>query len=74
MSHGNQVNILNRISGDSIGVIENTKGVHGIAFDVANNEGFTSNGTLNNVTVFDIKSNKIITQIPTGQNPDAIFY
>ena len=74
VSHGNQVNILNKISGDSIGVIENTKGVHGIAFDVANNEGFTSNGALNNVTVFDIKSNKIITQIPTGQNPDAIFY
>ena len=74
VSHGNQVNILNKITGDSLGVIENTKGVHGIAFDVANNEGFTSNGSLNNVTVFNIATNKIITQIPTGQNPDAIFY
>ena len=74
VSHGNQVNILNKITGDSLGIIENTKGVHGIAFDVANNKGFTSNGSLNNVTVFNIATNKIITQIPTGQNPDAIFY
>ena len=74
VSHGNQVNILNKITGDSLGIIENTKGVHGIAFDLANNEGFTSNGSLNNVTVFNIATNKIITQIPTGQNPDAIFY
>ena len=74
VSHGNQVNILNKKTGDSVGVIENTNGVHGIAFDVANKKGFTSNGRLNNVTVFDINTNKTLSQIPTGQNPDAIFY
>jgi DNA-binding beta-propeller fold protein YncE len=74
VSHGTQVNILDKTSGDSIGVIENTAGVHGIAFDKSQNKGFTSNGRLNNVTVFDLKTNKIITQIPAGQNPDAIMY
>lgn len=74
VSHGTQVNILNKKNGDSVGVIENTTGVHGIAFDVANKKGFTSNGRLNNVTVFDMNTNKIITQIPAGQNPDAIIY
>ena len=74
VSHGTQVNILNLTTGDSIGVIENTTGVHGIAFDKSQNKGFTSNGRLNNVTVFDLVTNKIITQIPTGQNPDAILY
>lgn len=74
VSHGTQVNILNKKTGDSVGVIENTTGVHGIAFDVASKKGFTSNGRLNNVTVFDMNTNKVLAQIPTGENPDAIFY
>jgi len=74
VSHGTQVNILDKTTGDSIGVIENTLGVHGIAFDKSQNKGFTSNGRLNNVTVFDLKTNAVITQIPTGANPDAIMY
>jgi YVTN family beta-propeller protein len=74
VSHGTQVNILNKKTGDSVGVIENTTGVHGIAFDVANKKGFTSNGRLNTVTVFDMNTNKVLAQIATGQNPDAIIY
>jgi YVTN family beta-propeller protein len=74
VSHGTQVNILNKKTGDSVAVIENTTGVHGIAFDVANKKGFTSNGRLNNVTVFDMNTNKVLAQITTGQNPDAIMY
>ena len=74
VSHGTQVNILDEKTGDSIGVIENTPGVHGIAFDKSQNKGFTSNGRLNNVTVFDLNTNKMLAQIPTGQNPDAIMY
>ncbi|MEO7307634.1 MAG: YncE family protein [Ferruginibacter sp.] len=74
VSHSTQVNILNKKTGDSVGVIENTTGVHGIAFDVVNKKGFTSNGRLNNVTVFDLHTNKVLAQIPTGSNPDAIMY
>ena len=74
VSHGTQVNILDINTGDSIAVIENTTGVHGIAFDKSQNKGFTSNGRLNNVTVFDLTTNAVITQIPTGMNPDAIMY
>jgi YVTN family beta-propeller protein len=74
VSHGTQVNILNKKTGDSVGVIENTTGVHGIAFDIADKKGFTSNGRLNNVTVFDLNTNKVLDQIPTGTNPDAIMY
>jgi len=74
VSHGTQVNILDKTTGDSIGVIQNTTGVHGIAFDKEHNKGFTSNGRLNNVTVFDLTTNAVITQIPTGANPDAIMY
>lgn len=74
LSHGNQVNILDKNTGDSLGVIENTSGVHGIAFVPSLNKGYTSNGRSNNVTVFDLKTDKVLGQIPTGQNPDAIMY
>ncbi len=74
VSHGTQVNILDEKTGDSIGVIPNTTGIHGIAFDNDLHKGYTSNGGLNNVTVFDLTTNQLITQIVTGINPDAIMY
>jgi DNA-binding beta-propeller fold protein YncE len=74
VSHGTQVNVLDKTTGDSVGVIPNTTGVHGIAFVKDLNKGFTSNGRLNNVTVFDLKTNAVIGQVPAGQNPDAILY
>src|ERR1700733_8042917 len=74
VSHGTQVNILNKNTGDSVGVIPNTTGVHGIAFAPEFKKGFTTNGRLNTVTVFDINTNTVLGQIKTGENPDAIMY
>jgi YVTN family beta-propeller protein len=74
VSHGTQVNILNEKTGDSVAVIPNTTGVHGIAFVPYLHKGYTSNGRLNNVSVFDLLNNQVVTQIPTGENPDAILY
>jgi len=74
VSHGGQVNILDKKTGDSIGVILNTTGVHGIAFNQELGKGYTSNGRLNTVTVFDLKTGAVTGQIATGQNPDAIMY
>jgi YVTN family beta-propeller protein len=74
VSHGTQVNILDETTGDSIGVIPNTTGVHGIAFVPALGKGYTSNGRLNTVTVFELKTNQVLSQITAGTNPDAIMY
>lgn len=74
VSHGTQVNILNEETGDSLGVIPNTAGVHGIAFDNGLGRGYTSNGRTNNVTVFDLKTAQPLAQITTGENPDAIMF
>src|SRR5580700_8483204 len=73
VSHGTQVNILDETTGDSVGFIPGTTGVHGIAFVPSLNKGYTSNGRLNNVTVFDLKTTQVVNQIATGQNPDAIM-
>ncbi len=74
VSHGTQVNVIDKNNGDSIGIIPNTIGVHGIALVHSLNKGFTSNGRLNNVFVFDLNTLNITDSIATGQNPDAIFY
>jgi YVTN family beta-propeller protein len=74
VSHGMQVNVLDKTTGDSLGVISDTKGVHGIAFIPALGKGYTSNGRANNVSVFDLKTNIVSEQIVTGENPDAIMY
>ena len=74
VSHGTQVNVLDKNTGDSIGIIPNTIGVHGVALVHTLNKGFTSNGRLNNVFVFDLNTLQVTDSIKTGENPDAIFY
>lgn len=74
VSHGTQVAVVDRSTGDSVGTIANTTGVHGITFDTDLGRGYTSNGRLDNVTVFDLKTLTVLTQVPTGKDPDAIFF
>ncbi|HTD99845.1 MAG TPA: YncE family protein [Mucilaginibacter sp.] len=74
VSHGNQVNILDAVSGDSVGYVPNTQGVHGIALVKALGKGYISCGRSNSVLVFDLKTNDTLKRIPAGTNPDAIFY
>lgn len=74
VSHGTEVAVVNKTTGDSIGAIKNLNGVHGIAFVTALNKGYISNGRGNNVVVFDLTTFKTVTAIAGGENPDAIFY
>jgi DNA-binding beta-propeller fold protein YncE len=74
VSHATQVNILDEATGDSLGIIPNTTGVHGIAFIPSLGKGYVSCGRLNTVLVFDLKTYAVLKQIPVGQNPDAIMY
>jgi YVTN family beta-propeller protein len=74
VSHGTQVNILNKTTGDSIGVIKTEKDVHGIALVHALGKGYISNGGANSVLVFDLKTNQVLAHVPTGMFSDGIFY
>jgi DNA-binding beta-propeller fold protein YncE len=74
VSHGTQVNVIST-TGDSIGYIPKTTGVHGIALVHDLGKGFTSNGRSNSITVFDLKTLAATGEIAlTAKNPDAIFY
>jgi YVTN family beta-propeller protein len=74
VAHGTLVNIINKNTGEAIGKIENTEGVHGVAFAPEFKKGFTTNGRANTVTVFDINTNKALEEIKVGEKPDAIMY
>ena len=49
-------------------------GSHGIAIASTLGKGFISNGKSNTVTAFDLKTDSVITEIKTGEDPDAIAF
>jgi YVTN family beta-propeller protein len=74
VSHATQTEVIDTATDKLVGTIPDTKGVHGIAIANDLGKGFTSDGTDNDVTVFDIKTLKVLSKVKTGQNPDAIIY
>lgn len=74
VSHGTHVMVVDADTGAVVGDIPNTNGVHGIALVTDVDKGFTSNGRDNAVTVFDLKTLKVLATVPVGRNPDAIIY
>jgi DNA-binding beta-propeller fold protein YncE len=74
VSHATQTEVIDTTTDKLVGTIPDTKGVHGIAIAADLGRGFTSDGTDNDVTMFDIKTLKVLGKVKTGQNPDAIIY
>lgn len=75
VSRGDRVMVVDMTTGKLAGTIPGTEGVHGIAFDPARREGFTSDGRAAAVTVFDLDTLKVLATIRgTGENPDAIAF
>lgn len=75
VSHFTHIVVLDADSGNKVGEIPDTPGVHGIALAPELGRGFTSNGAANTVTIFDLKTLKAINTLKArGLNPDAIYY
>lgn len=74
MSHAEKVEVVDLKTHKIVGVIPDTKGVHGIAIADDLGKGFTSNGQDDSVTVFNLKTLTPISKISVGKNPDAILY
>jgi YVTN family beta-propeller protein len=74
VSHQTQTEVIDTTTDKLVGTIPGTNGVHGIAIANDLGKGFTSDGRDNDVTVFDIKTLKVLSKVKTGQNPDAIIY
>ncbi len=74
ISRGTHVLVIDADSGDAVGEIPDTAGVHGIALASELGRGFTSNGREGTVTIFDLNTLKPIAKVSVGENPDAILY
>jgi len=70
-----RVQVLDVDSGQLVGEISDTPGIHGVALAPDLGRGYTSNGRDSSVTVFDLKTLAVVTKIHIdGRNPDAILY
>ncbi|MGH9679885.1 MAG: YncE family protein, partial [Candidatus Acidiferrales bacterium] len=77
LSRGSHMMVVDENSGKVIGDIPaaNTKNMHGVALAADLGKGFTSNGDANTVTMFEMKTLKVLSVIPIpGKNPDSIIY
>jgi YVTN family beta-propeller protein len=75
VSHGTMVNVVDLATEKQVGVIENLKGIHGIAIDNKANLGFISDGRANEVIAFDLKTLKRVGSVPLdSKGADAIMY
>ena len=75
VSHADKVHVIDLKNNQQIGEIDELNGVHGIVFDHESGKGFISNGKSDTVTVFDLKTFKVIDNIHvTGKDPDALVF
>jgi len=74
VSLGTRAVVFNADTGEKVGEVPDTPGIHGVAVAPEAGRGFTSNGSNKTVTVFDLKTYKALLTVPTSQDPDFIFY
>jgi DNA-binding beta-propeller fold protein YncE len=75
LTRGNHVMVVDTESGKPVADIADLSGTHGVALAVDLGKGFISNGRNSTITVFDLKTDKVLdTMKSTGENPDAIIY
>lgn len=74
LAHGTHVVIINPYLGKIVGDIPDVLGVHDIAFAPELHRGFITEGQRNDVAIFDERTLKILSRVPTAEGPDAIVY
>jgi YVTN family beta-propeller protein len=74
VTHATQVQVIDIDSGSVVGTIPNKLGVHGVALATDLGKGFLSDGKVEKVTIFDLKTLKPIADAAAGQKTDAIIF
>ena len=75
VTHGDRVQVLDLDTFAIVGEIAPLAGVHGVAVAPDLGRGFITNGKTSTLTVFDLKTLRILDTWPTvGKKPDAILY
>ena len=74
LSRGTAVEVMDADSGALIGYIPGFKRQHGVALAPEFNRGFISDGTLANVTIFDLTTLKPVGEAKSEADTDCIIY
>jgi DNA-binding beta-propeller fold protein YncE len=74
IARATRVMVVDVDSGDLVGEIPNTNGVHGVALAHKLGRGITSNGKDNSATIFDLKTLAPIATVKTGAKPDSTLF
>jgi hypothetical protein len=75
VSRGSHVMVVNGLTGEVLGDIPDTPGMHGIALASKEGFGFTTNGGDSTLTMFDLKDLHVIKKVHAGINRlDGIMY
>jgi YVTN family beta-propeller protein len=74
LSRGTHVVVVDTQTGQIVGDITDTPGVHGIALATDLGRGYISLGKEDRVKVFDLKTLEVIASVEAGAKPDAITY
>jgi DNA-binding beta-propeller fold protein YncE len=75
VSRGTHVMVVNGLTGEVLGDIPDTPGMHGIALASKEGFGFTTNGGDSTLTMFDLKDLHLIKKVHAGVNRlDGIMY
>jgi DNA-binding beta-propeller fold protein YncE len=72
--HGTEVVMLDLDSGKIVGKIADLKGVHGVALAREFGHGFISATDPGSVTMFDLKSLRVLNKERVGDDPNGIIY
>jgi DNA-binding beta-propeller fold protein YncE len=75
VTHGTHVAVIDIDSGQSVGKIDNTPGVHFTVIDPESDRGFVSNGGAARLTIFNTKTLATIGEVKsTGENPGPTVF
>ena len=75
VAHADRVAVIDGRAGKLIGNVEGIKGgTHGIAISAATGQGFTDDGRNGKAIAFDLKTLKILHEIPANEDADAVGF
>jgi len=74
IARSTRVMVVDTNSGKLLTEIPDTLGVHGVALVPEFGRGFISDGGEDMVSVFDLKTLKVLNKVKVGTRPDAIIY
>jgi DNA-binding beta-propeller fold protein YncE len=69
-----RVMVVDPGSGKLLGEVPGLNGAHGVALDYATGHGFATSGHDSTVTMFDLKTLRVLRRTKAADDPDAVLY